>query len=140
MQEYRYWFGTVIKAGVTNVFAKPVIIVKNNQVLLSLSTTDYSFISEDHLSDIIGRFAKSHVKINVMQTSALSFSVCVDYKEEYFNALITDLNTAYKVKYNSSLTLITIRHYTDNTIRELLTGKSILLEQHSRNTAQLVVR
>jgi aspartate kinase len=133
-------FGTVIKAGVTNVFAKPVIIVKNNQVLLSLSTTDYSFISEDHLSDIIGRFAKSHVKINVMQTSALSFSVCVDYKEEYFNALITDLNTAYKVKYNSSLTLITIRHYTDNTIRELLTGKSILLEQHSRNTAQLVVR
>jgi aspartate kinase len=132
--------GTVIKDGVTNVFVRPVIIIKKNQVLLSISTTDYSFISEDHLSDIFGRFAKSHVKINVMQTSALSFSVCVDHKEEYFNTLLTNLNTTYKVKYNRDLTLITLRHSLGETIKELTAGKTVLLEQLSRNTVQVVVK
>jgi aspartate kinase len=132
--------GTIIKDGAANVFTKPVIIIKKNQVLLSLSTADYSFISEDHLSDIFGRFAKSHVKINVMQTSALSFSVCVDYKEEYFNRLLDNLKSTYKVKYNSDLTLITVRHAAGNDIRNLTAGKTILLEQISRNTSQLVVK
>jgi aspartate kinase len=132
--------GTVIKEGATNVFTKPVIIIKNNQVLLSLSTNDYSFISEDHLSDIFGRFAKNHVKINVMQTSALSFSVCVDYKEEYFNALLANLNTTYKVKYNSNLTIITVRHSAGDIMKELTAGKTVLLEQLSRNTIQVVVK
>ena len=132
--------GTVIKEDAANVFAKPVIIIKQNQVLLSISTKDYSFISEDTLSDILGRFAKSRVKVNVMQTSALSFSVCFDYKEEYFNGLLESLNSTYKAKYNGNLTLITIRHYTGNAVKELTEGKTILLEQISRNTAQVVVK
>jgi aspartate kinase len=132
--------GTVIKEDAANVFAKPVIIIKQNQVLLSISTKDYSFISEDTLSDILGRFAKSRVKVNVMQTSALSFSVCFDYKEEYFNGLLANLNSAYKAKYNSNLTLITVRHYTGNDVKELTEGKTILLEQISRNTAQVVLK
>jgi aspartate kinase len=132
--------GTVIKEDAANVFAKPVIIIKQNQVLLSISTKDYSFISEDHLSDILGRFAKSRVKVNVMQTSALSFSVCFDYKEEYFNGLLENLNSVYKARYNSNLTLITVRHYTGNAVRDLTAGKTILLEQSSRNTAQAVFK
>jgi aspartate kinase len=132
--------GTVIKESAANIFAKPVIIIKQNQVLLSISTKDYSFISEDNLSDILGRFAKSRVKVNVMQTSALSFSVCFDYKEEYFNGLLENLNSDYKAKYNSNLTLITLRHYTGNAVKELTEGKTILLEQTSRNTAQVVVK
>src|SRR6201746_1416652 len=63
--------GTVISEKWHHLFKKPVIIIKQDQVLLSLSTKDYSFITEDHLSDIFGKFAKSHVKINMMQTSAL---------------------------------------------------------------------
>ena len=122
------------------MFAKPVIIIKQNQVLLSLSTKDYSFISEDHLSDIFGKFAKTHVKINIMQTSALSFSVCFDYKEEYFNKLLASLKEDYKAKYNSDLTLITVRHSVDNFIKNLTAGKTILIKQVSRNTAQVVVK
>ena len=132
--------GTVIKEDGKNVFTKPVIIIKKDQVLLSISTKDYSFITEDHLSDIFGRFAKNHVKINMMQTSALSFSVCFDYKEEYFNKLLIDLNMAYKPKYNNDLTLITVRHYQGDTAKELVAGKTVLLEQLSRNTAQMVVK
>jgi aspartate kinase len=132
--------GTVIKEDGINRFEKPVIIIKQNQVLLSISAKDYSFISEDHLSEIFRLFAKNHVKVNVMQTSALSFTVCVNYDEERFKRLLQDLSERFKPKYNSELTLITSRHYTPASLKELTDDKTILLEQISRNTAQMVVK
>jgi len=132
--------GTVIKEDGHNQFVKPVIILKQNQVLLSVSGKDYSFITEDHLSDVFRLFAQNNVKVNVMQTSALSFSVCFDLNEERFEKLLTGLKQDFKVKYNSDLTLITVRHDGINTIKELTEGKTILLEQISRNTIQVVVR
>lgn len=132
--------GTVIKEDGQNSFTKPVIIVKQNQVLLSVSAKDYSFITENHLSDVFRLFAQNHVKVNVMQTSALSFSVCFDLNEERFEKLLSGLKQDFKVKYNDGLTLITTRHYADGTIGELTDGKTVLLEQVSRNTAQVVVK
>jgi len=132
--------GTVIKEDGINKFEKPIIILKQNQVLLSISPIDYSFISEDHLSGIFGLFAQNQVKVNVMQTSALSFTVCFDFHEERFEKLLNNLKQEFKVKYNSGLTLITTRHYDENSLKELTAGKTILLEQISRNTAQMVVR
>jgi aspartate kinase len=132
--------GTVIKEDGVNKFEKPVIILKQNQVLLSISPIDYSFISEDHLSGIFGLFAQSQVKVNVMQTSALSFTVCFDFYEERFEKLLSTLKQEFKVKYNSGLSLITIRHYGENSLKELTAGKTLLLEQISRNTAQVVVK
>ncbi|MGY3212176.1 aspartate kinase [Mucilaginibacter sp. HD30] len=132
--------GTIISGHIKPVFAKPVIILKQNQVLLSLSTKDYSFITENHLSDIFGRFAANNVKVNTMQTSALSFSFCVDYKEESFEKFVEAFNGAYKVRYNTGLTLITVRHYGETTLKELSSGRTVLLEQVSRNTAQVVLK
>lgn len=132
--------GTVIKEDGHNRFSKPVIILKQNQVLLSLSSKDYSFISETHLSNIFSVFAQSQVKVNTMQTSALSFSVCIDLYEERFKKLLQKLQQDFRVKYNDSLTLITIRHYSPATLKELTEGKNILLEQVSRNTIQVVVK
>ena len=131
--------GTIIKENAAMSFAKPVVIVKQNQVLLSLSAKDYSFISENHLSDIFSRFAKNHIKINVMQTSALSFTVCFDLDEQRFEKLLHDI-IDYNTKYNTDITLITTRHYKDETLKELMLNKTILLEQLSRNTAQFVVK
>jgi aspartate kinase len=132
--------GTIIKETAIAAFEKPVIILKQNQVLLSVSRKDYSFISEDNLSDIFGRFAKSHVKINLMQTSALSFTVCFDHKEENLTKLLPDLGHDYKVKYNTGLELITVRHHKPGALKELTAGKTILVEQISRNTTQVVVK
>lgn len=132
--------GTVIKEGVVPVFTKPVIIVKQNQVLISISATDYSFITEDHLSSIFAIFAKHHVKANVLQTSALSFSVCIDLKPERFEDLLNSLKQAFKVKYNDGLSLITLRHYKPHAVNKYIEGKEVLLEQQSRNTAQFVLR
>jgi aspartate kinase len=132
--------GTIIKENGVNKFIKPVIILKQNQVLLSISAKDYSFISENHLSGIFGLFAQNHVKVNMMQTSALSFTVCIDFYEERFKKLLLGLNRDFMVKYNEGLTLITVRHYAPDFIKQLTEGKTILLEQVSRNTVQLVVK
>ncbi len=131
--------GTIIKESATNNFIKPIIILKQNQILLSISAKDYSFISENNLSEIFMFFAKNQLKINMMQTSALSFSVCLDFVELKFKYLLNSLKERYKLKYNSSLTLITLRHYSDNNVKDLTENKTILLEQKSRNTIQLVV-
>ncbi|MBE9583128.1 aspartate kinase [Mucilaginibacter sp. JRF] len=132
--------GTVIKEGVVPVFTKPVIILKKDQVLVSISTKDYSFITEDHLSGIFAIFAKHHVKTNVLQTSALSFSVCIDLNTERFEGLVNDLKQEFKVKYNDGLSLLTLRHYKNSSIEPYVAGKEVLLEQQSRNTAQFVLR
>ena len=132
--------GTIIKEKAEMNFVKPVIILKQNQVLLSISPRDYSFISEDHLSEIFSLFASRQVKINIMQTSALSFSVCFDFRPERFAKLLDGLSPKFKVKYNEGISLITIRHDKKGTLNELVAGKTILLEQLSRNTAQVVVR
>jgi len=132
--------GTVIKDEVINKFVKPVIILKQNQVLMSVSAKDYSFISENHLSTIFGLFAQNQVKVNMMQTSALSFTVCFDFYEERFKKLLLGLGAEFKVKYNETLTLITVRHYTPASLNELTKDKIILLQQQSRNTEQFVVK
>jgi len=132
--------GTVIKETAKHHFTKPIIIVKPGQTLLSVSAKDYSFISEHHLSDIFRMFAKHHVHINLMQTSALSFSVCFNIYEERLERLLSDLKQDFKVKYNSNLTLITLRHYQPNDLKELTVGKAVLLEQVSRSTAQVLVK
>jgi aspartate kinase len=132
--------GTIIKETAAANFEKPVIILKQNQVLLSLSARDYSFISEDHLSDIFKSFSQNHVKVNMMQTSALSFTVCFDLYPERFEKLLSGLSSNFKVRYNDNLTLITVRHYKVSALRELTDDKIVLLEQISRNTAQVVVK
>ncbi len=131
--------GTVIKENATNIFIKPIIILKENQVLISITAKDYSFISENNLSEIFLLFAKNNLKINMMQSSALSFSVSFDYVEAKFISLLNSLKERYKVKYNNNLLLITLRHYTETNLKDLTANKTILLEQKSRNTIQLVV-
>jgi len=132
--------GTIIRESEFITYDTPVIIVKQNQVLLSISTKDYSFISENHLSDIFGKFAQCHIKVNTMQNSARSFSVCFDHDAERFEKLLKMFENDFRMKYNNQLTLITVRHYKQELLKDLTVGKVVLLEQLSRNTVQMVVR
>ncbi len=132
--------GTVIKADINPATLAPAIIVKSNQVLISLSTKDFSFITENHLSDIFGAFATTHTKVNMIQNSAISFSGCLDYNEERFEKLKQALQNEYNIRFNTGLQLITIRHFKKRVIDDLTQGKTILMEQFSRNTAQLVLK
>lgn len=117
----------------------PVIIIKKDQVLISISPTDFSFIAEHNLSDIFALFAKYRLKVNLSQNSALSFSVCTDAMEDKYLEVIEILKQNYKVLYNENAELITIRYYTDEVIAQLTGQRKILVEQKSRKTARFVV-
>ena len=132
--------GTVIGKDLQTKPLIPSFIFKENQLLVSISAKDFSFIAEDNLHEIFGLFANAGVKINLMQNSAISFSVCIDNDRHKAPELIGKLRESYKVLYNENLQLFTIRHYFSSTVEMLTAGKEILLEQRSRHTAQFVVR
>jgi len=117
----------------------PSFIVKENQVLISISDNNLSFIIEEHLSWIFFVLDKYDIRLNLMQNSAVSFSICVDNKRTSINSLIAELSSKFKVYYNDSVKLFTIRHYNQDSIDKVITNKKVLLEQKSRNTVQFVV-
>ena len=119
----------------------PSFIFKVDQVLISIITRDFSFIDEQSLSEILAVFARNSIHISLMQNSAISFSVCVDNNQRKLSRLFEELGKDYKVRYNTGLELITIRHYDQATIdRVMEDGKTVLLELRSRLTAQFVAR
>jgi aspartate kinase len=118
----------------------PIFIRKTNQVLLSLSTRDFSFVLEENLSEIFRIIAMFRVKINLMQNSAISFSVGMDHDPMKVNPLIGYLEKDYEVRYNSGLELITIRHYNEEALNKMTNNRQIILELRSRNTCQLLLR
>lgn len=132
--------GTKISSDATITDYIPAIIVKENQTLVSISSKDFSFISEEHLSIIFSTFSTYRVKINAMQLSAISFTVCFDSDDNSAEALFKALGTNYQLKYNNALQLITVRHYEQKTLDKLCSGKTVLLQQLSRNTAQMVLK
>ncbi len=117
----------------------PSYIFKKNQVLISLQSRDFSFINEKNLSVIFETFFHHGTKINLMQNSAISFSICVENNQNKLPKLINELNKYYKVKYNENLELITIRNYSSEIIDKIVHQRKVILEQKSRVTVQLLV-
>jgi len=132
--------GTEIQSSLENDTLIPSFIFKQNQILISISPKDFSFIAEDNLSEIFECFSKIGIKISLMQNSAISFSVCVDNDSNRIDKILEMLSESYSVKYNDGLELLTIRHYDDATIQKLITDKEVLVEQKSRHTARFVMK
>lgn len=132
--------GTVIQSSEEFDNQIPSFIYKRNQVLISIIPRDFSFIVEENLRDIFDLFAQFHMHVHMMQNSALSFSVTIDYNEDKLPKLIKKLQENYKVKYNENCDLVTIRHYDDATIDLVTRDREILVSQKSRFTARFVLR
>ncbi len=132
--------GSVISANANTLFLPPIIIWKRNQVLLSFSAKDFSFIAEDHLSKVFATFAENRLRINLMQNAAISFSIAVDFKKEKIDNVVEQLSNDFTITRNENLSLLTIRHFNQGIIDKLTKDKDILLRQNSRNTVQLLMR
>ena len=117
----------------------PTIISKSNQVLISISSKDFSFIVEDNLRNIFTVFADLKLKINLMQNSAISFIVCLDNEPQKIEQLMYHLNVNYNLTIKEGLELITISNYSENSLKELSSGKSILIEQKTEKNIQVVI-
>lgn len=118
----------------------PNYIFKEKQTLLSFSPKDFSFIAEKNISEIFSVLSDLNIRANLMQNSAISFSICLDDHEHKIDNLISTLQEQFNIRYNRNLTLITIRHFTEEIIERFNANTRVLLEQRSRNTVQLVVR
>jgi len=132
--------GTTIQESMAQDHLVPSFIFKIEQLLFTFKTRDFSFIVESHLSDIFSRLAQLGVKINVMQNSALSFSVLVDQQKIPAQKIVDAFQDDYIVKFNEHLELVTIRHHDQATIDRVTVGKEILLQQLTRQTARLVMK
>ena len=132
--------GTVIQESTAKDDLVPSFIFKMDQILFSFTTKDFSFIIEENLSDIFNRLAKVNAKINLMQNSALNFSILLDRNKVNPEQIIDLFKDTYEVRYNEGLELVTIRHYDDETLKRVTENKEILLQQKTRQTARLVMK
>ena len=131
--------GTVISRGTKIEPEIPCFIVKRNLCLLKLSSLDFSFIVEDNISDIFQILHENKMKVDLIQNSAISFSVCVFDKYYRLKELLSILKATFKVEYTENVSLFTIRHFNENSAKEILKNNRLLLEQRTSETLQLVV-
>ena len=132
--------GTIIHSDEQFDDAQSSYIYKKNQMLFTISPTDFSFIMEDHISVIFNIFSKHGVKVHLMQNSALNFSVCADVKPTMCEGLIEELSENFLVRYNEDVDLFTVRHYQTLELPEKFKHKTVLIEQRSRSTLRYVLR
>lgn len=132
--------GTTIMQDVDNIFYPPLIILKQQQILLQVTTRDFSFITEDNLRYLYGVFHSLKIKVNLIQNAAISFVACIDHREEQVQALVAILEKDYKVLRNEDVSLLTVRHYTPEILFDLTKSRYVLLEQKTRHTVQVVMK
>lgn len=132
--------GTTVGKGIGIEPKVPCFIVKKNQVLMKLSSLDFSFIVEDSISELFKLFHEYKMKVDLIQNSAISFSVCVDNRFGRLEELLAILKSRFKVVHHEGVSLYTIRHFTDKAIDSLQNGRQVLLEQRGTETVQLIVK
>ena len=132
--------GTSVSKGADLEPQLPCFIVKKNQLLISLSSIDFSFIMEENISEIFALLHQYKMKVSLIQNSAISFSVCIEDKFGNFNELRNILSKKFKVSYNENVSLYTIRHFDDKASKMVEENKIVMLKQVSRETMQIVTK
>jgi aspartate kinase len=132
--------GTCVGKGVTLDPQTSCFILKKNQVLISLSSLDFSFMIENNISEVFKLLQDYKMRVELIQNSAISFSVCVDNKFNNLEPLLAKLRERFKVKWNERVTLYTVRHSKPVEIKALIKGREVLIKQESRDTVQLVIK
>jgi aspartate kinase len=132
--------GTAIREDADHTQLPPIIVLKKNQVLITVTSRDYAFITEDKISDIYDIFHDLKIKINLMQNAAISFSCCIDNNPEKIEQLIKALHQDFKLSYHEGLELLTVRYYKDGLLEELSNSRTVWLEQKSPVTVQRILK
>jgi aspartate kinase len=118
----------------------PVFISKENLVLVTISPLDFSFIAEDSISDFYRLLSTTRIKVDLVQQSAMNFSVALERPENGFDDFITQLKERFVVRYNEGLELLTIRYYTDEVIASMTKDRVVYVSQRTRTAARFLMR
>ena len=131
--------GTTVSKGHNLVPETPCYILKQQQILVSIAALDFSFMVEHNVSDIFKKLHDFNIKVNLIQNSALSFSICIEDKFGNFEPFISELKMKYKVNYIENVKLYTIRHATKKAIESIEQKGDVLLKQSTKGTVQLIM-
>ena len=132
--------GTKVSSGITIEPIVPCFIVKKNQVLVSISTRDFSFMVEDNISDIFKLLHTYQLRVNLIQNSAISFSVCVDNSFNHFDQFYDEIKLVFKASFIKGVDLYTVRHFTNNSLNKIHNLGRSILSQINKNTAQIIIQ
>jgi len=132
--------GTAVSKGQKLIPEIPCYIVKKNQVLISLSSLDFSFMMEDNIGEVFQLLGTYKMKVDLIQNSAISFSVCIDNKFNNLETLLKHLKAKFKVRTDKGVSLYTIRHFNDTVLKAFEKDKKVLLKQVSQDTVQFVTQ
>ena len=132
--------GTTVGKGVFIEPNIPCFIVKKNQVLISLSSLDFSYIVENNISHIFSLLHTYKMKVDAIQNSAISFSVCVDDIYNNLEELLQELKAKFSVTCHENVSLYTIRHYNEAALNQLEQNKAVLMKQLTQETVQIVTK
>jgi len=132
--------GTVIHKIDHKIELPPIFILKENQVLITLSAKDFSIISINDIDRVVNVLMEKLIKVTLLQLSAIDLNIVADAKELDMTEIIEELSEHYQIRYNTGLTLVTIRHYTEEVLDWMVKEKDIYLEQHSRLTARMLIK
>jgi len=132
--------GTAISRGIKIKPEVPCFIVKRNLNLLKLSSLDFSFIVEENISEIFQVLHENKMKVDLIQNSAISFSVCIYDKFNRLKELLSILKATFKVECVENVNLFTIRHFDEKSSDEILKNNELILEQRTDDVLQLIVR
>lgn len=116
----------------------PVYIWRKNQILITMRAKDFAFVLEESLSEIFDIIHRHRLKVSLIQSSAVTISVCVD-NTRFVPEALAELQQHFNVTYNENLSLLTIRGTTPEILERAKAGKTIMLSQTTRRTARLVV-
>ena len=131
--------GTIITKGIVISPSTSCYTIKNKQILLSIATKDFSFMIEHNISHIFQLFTKYKIKVNLIQNSAISFSVCIEDPYTQFKHLYKELSEHYNITFNLDVSLLSIRHFTTKDIRAIQSKHKVLLTQQTSKTVQFIV-
>ena len=132
--------GTKVGSGKGISPVVPCYIVKKNQILVSISVKDFSFMVEDHISEVFKKLHDYKLKVNLIQNSAISFSLCIEDKYNSFDRFRADLQDEFKVSYHENATLYTIRHFDNEAIESIKKKGKSIIRQINTDIAQLVIQ
>ena len=132
--------GTKVAKGIRLSPNIPCYIVKKNQVLVSLSSLDFSYIVEENISEIFKLLHYYKMKVDVIQNSAISFSVCFENSYNNLEQLLQHLKAKFNVTSYENVSLYTVRHYNKQAITSIEKDKTLLLKQLTQETIQIVTK
>jgi aspartate kinase len=118
----------------------PIIVLKQNQVLIQLHSKDFSFVGEKPVADLYHLLADSKIKPNLMQTGAVTIQVCLDNQSDKIERLALAATEIFDVQVEKGLTLLTIRHYTEDLLQKMIAGRTVELMQRTPQTVQVVLK